>query len=63
MSDDKTMAATFGRCYKASFGIGEMSRRDVRTRARGFKFRLPMQTAALVAGDEAPGRELGRHRV
>ena len=57
MSDDKTMAATFGQMLKASIGIGEMPG-VMFNQGQGGTFRLPMQTAALVAGDEAPGREL-----
>ena len=57
MSDDKTMAATFGQMLKASIGIGEMPG-VMHHQGQGGTFRLPMQTAALVAGGEAGGREL-----
>ena len=58
MADDKTkMGANFGEMLRASIGIGEVPGVNF-NQGQGGWFRLPMQTAALVAGDEAGGREL-----
>ena len=54
MSQDK--AATFGAMVRASIGIGEVPGVSFNA-GQGGGFRLPMATAALVAGDEAGGRE------
>ena len=58
MSDDKTkIGANFGQMLRASIGAGEVPGVSYNAGQGGW-FRLPMQTSALVAGDEAPGREL-----
>ena len=58
MSDDK--AATFGAMLRATIGVGEVDG-VMHHPQQGGQFRLPMQQAlAIVAGDPAPGRELGR---
>ena len=55
MSDDKT--ASFGALLRASVGVGQVSG-VMHHQGQGGQFRLPMEQAAIVAGDEAGGREL-----
>ena len=55
MSDDK--ATSFGAMLRASIGAGEVDG-VMHHPQQGGQFRLPMQTAAIVAGDAAGGREL-----
>ena len=50
-------AASFGELLKASIGIGEMPG-VMYNQGQGGQFALPMMRAALIAGDEAGGREL-----
>jgi hypothetical protein len=49
--------ATFGRLLRASIGVGEQPG-VMHHPQQGGQFHLPLTTAALVAGDEAAGREL-----
>ena len=55
MSNNKTVS--FGAMLKATIGVGEVDG-VMHHPQQGGQFRLPMQQAAIVSGDPAPGREL-----
>ena len=55
MSDDK--ATSFGAMLRASIGVGEQPG-VMHHPQQGGQFQVPLQTAALVSGDPAGGREL-----